>query len=618
MALDIGTLVAKLRVDDGDFEKKSKGWSTISGTIASAFGNVAANAISSAASSLMGFVSEAAEASDATDKFKKTLEFAGLDGSKIAELSKSTRQYADETVYSLTDIQSITAQLASNGVEGYDSLAMSLGNLNAIAGGNADTFGRVGMVVTQTAGAGKLTTENWNQLAEAIPGASGKLQEALLQAGAYTGNFRDAMAAGEITAEEFNDAIQLVGTDPIAVEAAKSTETFEGSLGNLQASLVGVISDILTKLKPAFTEIVNTLANVVSWIGENADWLGPLAMGIGIAVAAIAAWTAVQWLLNVALTANPIGLIVVAIGLLIGAIILLVQNWDTVVAWLTEVWQGFVDWIVSVIDGFVAWWNEIWAAVGSFFSDVWDNLVNWVRDLVLGWIMWQIEILVGFLSWWNGLWASVGQFFTDIWNGFVNWVQGLVQGYVSFMFGIFAGFLSWWNGLWSSVGSFFTNLWNNLVNWVKSIPQAIINVFAGAGQWLFDAGKNIVQGLWNGLKNIWNSVSSWFQDTIGGMVDTVKGIFGIASPSKVFFGFGLDIGQGLINGLAAMEPAVSDGFESMVALPDIPVQSSPRSDGPREDSGGSREFHYHAAPNASLDAKEELFAALGSPRVGDL
>ena len=57
------------------------------------------------------------------------------------------------------------------------------------------------MVLTQTAGQGKLTTENWNQLSDAIPGASGKIQQALKEAGAYTGNFRDAMADGQITAQ---------------------------------------------------------------------------------------------------------------------------------------------------------------------------------------------------------------------------------------------------------------------------------------------------------------------------------------------------------------------------------------------------------------------------------
>ena len=70
--------------------------------------------------------------------------------------------------------------------------------------------------MTQTAGAGKLTTENWNQLSDAIPGASGKLQEAMKKNGAYTGNFREAMEKGEITAEEFNQAILDLGMEDVA------------------------------------------------------------------------------------------------------------------------------------------------------------------------------------------------------------------------------------------------------------------------------------------------------------------------------------------------------------------------------------------------------------------
>ena len=75
-------------------------------------------------------------------------------------------------MYGLSDIRNITAQLASNGVPNYEKLAEAAGNLNAVAGGTADTYKSVGMVLTQTAGQGKLTTENWNQLSDAIPGAS--------------------------------------------------------------------------------------------------------------------------------------------------------------------------------------------------------------------------------------------------------------------------------------------------------------------------------------------------------------------------------------------------------------------------------------------------------------
>ena len=216
---------------------------------------------------------EALAASDATDKFKNTLSFAGVASDEIEKLTASTKKYADDTVYELSDIQNITAQLAANGVEGYDQLAEAAGNLNAVAGGNADTFKSVGMVLTQTAGQGKLTTENWNQLADAIPGASGKLQEALLKNGAYTGNFRDAMAKGEITAQEFNQAILDLGFTDVAREAATSTSTIEGAWGNLQAALVTGGMEIVDRIKPALTDFMGVVAEGASaafgWINGS-------------------------------------------------------------------------------------------------------------------------------------------------------------------------------------------------------------------------------------------------------------------------------------------------------------------------------------------------------------
>ena len=228
-------------------------------------GKIAAGALAVAgtvglATSFADVAGQAINASDATNKFKNTLGFAGKSTADINRLTKSTKDYADKTVYGLSDIQSITAQLASNNVEGYDKLAEAAGNLNAVAGGNAETFKSVGMVLTQTAGQGKLTTENWNQLADAIPGASGKLQEALLKAGAYTGNFREAMEKGEITAEEFNAAVMDLGMTDVAKEAATSTSTIEGAWGNLEATLVSGAMGIVDKIKPALTAFMGNVA----------------------------------------------------------------------------------------------------------------------------------------------------------------------------------------------------------------------------------------------------------------------------------------------------------------------------------------------------------------------
>jgi tape measure domain-containing protein len=230
-----------------------------------------------AAIGIGSFIAEAARASDATDKFKATMNFAGIDTSGVEAATKAAKEYADQTVYDLPTIQNTLAQLASNGVKDYQGLTKAAGNLNAVAGGSADTFKSVAMVMTQTAGAGKLTTENWNQLSDAIPGAAGPLMKALEEAGAYTGNFRDAMEKGQITSEEFNDALLKLGSKPVAVEAAKSTATFEGALGNLQATINSGLMTALDAIKPAAAGAITALSD---GLGKAIDWTKNAAQGL--------------------------------------------------------------------------------------------------------------------------------------------------------------------------------------------------------------------------------------------------------------------------------------------------------------------------------------------------
>lgn len=235
-----------------------------------AVAGAAASAVTALTGGIGDLISEAVSANDAIDKFKSTMQFAGFGKKEIASATKDMRKYADDTVYDLNTVLNTAAQLGANGVKNFTGLTKSAGNLNAVAGGNADTFKSVAMVLTQTAGAGKLTTENWNQLADAIPGASGMLQKAMKKNGAYTGNFRDAMADGQITADEFNKAITELGNNPAAIKAATSTKTFEGAIGNLQAAAVGGIQKIIdgfNKLSQALTG--STLPELIGQIGNG-------------------------------------------------------------------------------------------------------------------------------------------------------------------------------------------------------------------------------------------------------------------------------------------------------------------------------------------------------------
>ncbi|OUJ22326.1 tape measure protein [Corynebacterium kefirresidentii] len=418
-------------VDDTDesFGRMKLGVGAVAGVVGGVFSAVTQAAIGSFSDLMRG----AMDASDATDKFKQTMNFAGLDTSAIEQATAAAQEYADRTVYDLGDIQSMTAQLAANGIQDYTGLTEAAGNLNAVAGGNAETFKSVGMVMTQTAGAGKLTTENWNQLADAIPGASGKLQKALLDAGAYTGNFRDALEKGEITAEEFNDAVMELGNEPIAQEAAQSTATFEGMLGNLQATVEGELAQAFTELKPIIGSVVDGLADAagtvlpmfvgavkaaaggLQFLGEHKGPILGVVGALGSLTAGMVAYNAVssfqaaggfvgimakmktairetaiaQTLLNTAMWSSPITWIVAGIVAVVGALTLFFTKtetgrkmWDSFTHALAAGWDWVVEKFKAGLDWVQSTFGPVFSQIGDMISGAWDATVEKVTGAV--------------------------------------------------------------------------------------------------------------------------------------------------------------------------------------------------------------------------------------------
>lgn len=89
--------------------------------------------------------------------------------------------------------------------------------------------------------------------------------------------------------------------------------------------------------------------------------------------------TAAQWALNIAMTANPIGLIVVGIAALAGAAYMLIQHWEPIGEFFSSLWQGVkdmtsaaVDWIVGKLDFLgkpMEMLGSAWDSVTGFFGD---------------------------------------------------------------------------------------------------------------------------------------------------------------------------------------------------------------------------------------------------------
>ncbi|AYP29129.1 tape measure protein [Streptococcus phage SW2] len=250
-----------------------------------AIAGMASNAIQSISSSVMGLSGEVMATSDALEKFESTMNFASKTKKETEEASKYFKTYADKTVYDLQDVANTGAQLASNGIEKYKEITIASGNLNAVAGGNKETFKSLGMVLTQTAGAGKLTTENWNQLADAIPGASGKLQEALSKNGAFVGDFRKALENGEISSEEFLTAIEQLGNSKSAEKAAKSTKTFEGAFGSLKSTVVSGMKDMIDavgkeKITKSITGFGDSVQKIFDYLKDHKKELSSIGKSI--------------------------------------------------------------------------------------------------------------------------------------------------------------------------------------------------------------------------------------------------------------------------------------------------------------------------------------------------
>lgn len=411
-------------------------------------GGLAASAVQMVGDALLDLGGEALNAADSLTKFESTMSFAGFGTAEIEASRQAVQDYAARTVYDLETVANTTAQLAANGVADYQALTEAAGNLNAVAGGNADTFNSVAMVMTQTAGAGKLTTENWNQLADAIPGASGKLQEAMLANGAYTGNFRDAMAEGQITAEEFNQAIMQLGMSDAAIEAASSVDTIEGAIGNLKATIVDGFANLLTDGgMDAITGFINGIANTLQSAGQ---YIGPAIETIKSAVAGIGE------AFQSAFTGSQQSAILGFFQRLGPAIVgLPFQTLAASITLVSTLWQGLI---------------HIGAAVVNFFAGL-PGTINAVGE--------------GF----RNLASSVSGALSGALQSAIAWGSNMVSQARSAMQNVVTSIGSTLRGAVSTVATIGRQIVQGLANGIRGAASAVVNALKGVVQSAINAAK---------------------------------------------------------------------------------------------------------------------------------
>ena len=144
------------------------------------------------------------------------------------------------------------------------------------------------------------------------------------------------------------------------------------------------------------TRLRNTAATIASTVASKA------------ARAATLVWTGVQWALNAAMSANPIGLVVAAIVALIAIVVVAYKKNETFRNIVNAVWSGIkvaikatVDWFVNTawpwikkgIDALVAGfrlylsvakavWSGVWTAISAAWGFIRDKVFNPMRDFI--------------------------------------------------------------------------------------------------------------------------------------------------------------------------------------------------------------------------------------------
>ena len=221
-----------------------------------------------------------------------------------------------------------------------------------------------------------------------ILGIADKIQELVTKAEPYITQIKDMF--GKIF-EKVKPALEetwqiLSNAGTIAIDIAQDIINNWDRISPVVYTLVGAIAAYKLVMFGAWvytTAMVAITKVKMAWDAAQATATGTL--------------TVKQWLLNAAMNANPIGLVIGLIAALIGIIWMAWRNWDKICNFIGRAWE----WLKEVING-------ICEVLVGIFMPIWDavcNAVIWLKDIILG----VCDVLGGiFIEIWNGA--------VDAWN----------------------------------------------------------------------------------------------------------------------------------------------------------------------------------------------------------
>lgn len=364
-------------------------------------------------------------------------------------------------------------------------------------------------------------------------------------------------------------------TNKEVIEANKA----QGKLNDTTAKLGEIAEPVITSVKSGFADLLAKIVEMVSggdiekftdkidegfswisknvlppikdaiqWVIDNKDAVIAGIAGIGAAMltmnvanmimgvvkafkafkAAQEGATVAQWLLNVAMNANPIGLLVAAIVGLVAAFAVLWNKSEAFRNFFIGMWEGIKKAVKAVVD----WIKENWKTMLLF-------LVNPMAGI----FKYCYEHFEGFRNFVDKIIKNVKKFFSDLWKGIKDGAKKAIDGVKN----VWKNVSNWFNdNLIKPVKNFFVDLWNKLEDGAKSAWNGVKKVFSKVGEFF--------GGIWNTIKEKFSALGTKIGDAISGSVKAgINGVLTIIERTINGFFRLINGAIGLINKIPGVE-----------------------------------------------------------------
>lgn len=365
------------------------------------------------------------------DADKTAVSFNVLTGSmeKGSKLLGQINKYADETIYDRLGTQEAAKTMLGFGVS-LENVMGDLKMLGDVAMGDKQRMSQLALVFGQVASAGKLQGQDLLQL---INAGYNPLLDISALTGKSVSELRDEMSKGNISFEMLRQAFQRATGEGgkfynMTNEIAKTPfGRWQQLLGEFNQKLLEMYKIIQPALIPAMdalstllnitTPIISGLASALNLVYNNLNWLGPILVTLGVSWAAyntymfvstsiLKGWTVAQWaqvtamiaaekaqkLLNLAMTMNPIGLVVAAIAALVAILVVcwnkfagfraaVKSSWDAA----KEFGSALKTYVVDRIKGIISGVGSIGSAIAKLFKGdfegAWETAKKGAKDI---------------------------------------------------------------------------------------------------------------------------------------------------------------------------------------------------------------------------------------------